>query len=114
MTYINIISMAFVAVFIIDKSGAIDSLKSLIARIISKGVFTSGANIPLKPLDCSLCATFWAGVIYLLCVNQFTIVNLLFVCVSSWATQYISMLMDVIGEAIRAGLAWMINKLSNI
>lgn len=106
--------MAIVAVFIIDKSGAIDSLKSFIARIISRGVFTSGANIALKPLDCSLCATFWAGVIYLLCVKQFTIVNLLFVCGCSWSTQYISMILDVIGEALRAALSWIINKLSNI
>lgn len=114
MIYLDILCIAIVAVFIIEKSGAIDSLKSLIARIISRGVFTSGDRIKLKPLDCPLCATFWTGVIYLLCVHQFTFVNLLYVCVVAWSTQYISMLMDVIGEILRVVLSWILTQTNKI
>lgn len=40
----------------------------------------TNSDYRLKPIDCSLCMTFWIGIIYLLIVNEFTLPYFGFVC----------------------------------
>lgn len=61
-----------IVVFIVDISGAADSLKTAIKWVLTKGKFTN-PDYRLKPFDCSLCMTFWSTMTYLLCTNQFTL-----------------------------------------
>lgn len=79
MVLINLTLIAAIVVFIVDISGAIDSLKSGLKLILTKGKMKN-SDYQLKPLDCSLCMTFWSGIIYLLITNNFTLPYLAFVC----------------------------------
>ena len=79
MVLINLILIAAIVVFIVDISGAVDSLKSGLKWILTKGKMKN-SDYQLKPLDCSMCMTFWSGIIYLLITNNFTLPYLAFVC----------------------------------
>ena len=79
MILINLLLIQFIVVFIVDDSGVIDSIKLLISRILTKGKIET-TNFDIKPFSCSLCMTFWIGLIYLFCVGQFTIPYIAFVC----------------------------------
>ena len=79
MVLINLILIAAIVVFIVDISGAVDSLKSGLKWILTKGKMKN-SDYQLKPLDCSRCMTFWSGIIYILITNNFTLPYLAFVC----------------------------------
>ena len=79
MVLINLTLITVIVVFIVDISGAVDSLKSGLKRILTKGKMKN-SDYQLKPLDCSLCMTFWSGIIYLIITNNFTLPYLAFVC----------------------------------
>lgn len=72
MILINLLLIALIVVFIVDISGAIDSLKSGLKWIITKGKM-SGCDYRLKPFDCSLCMTFWVCLLYLLIIGELTL-----------------------------------------
>lgn len=78
MVLIKLILLAYIVVMIVDVSGSIDSLKSGLKWIFTKGKM-KGSDYRLKPIDCSLCMTFWVGVIYLLIHGIFTIKYITFV-----------------------------------
>ena len=79
MVIINLTLIAAIVVFIVDISGAVDSLKSGLKWILTKGKMKN-SDYQLKPLDCSMCLTFWSGIIYILITNNFTLPYLAFVC----------------------------------
>lgn len=103
---IDILLLAVIVVIIIDISGITDSIKSLIKKIVTKGMM-SDPNYSLKPLDCSFCLTFWSGVVYMLITHS----------LSLWMTAYllgICVLTPVIKDIfilIRETLLKIINKL---
>ena len=82
MVLINLLLIAAIVVFIVDISGAVDSLKSGLKWILTKGKMKN-SDYQLKPFDCSLCMVFWTGIIYLLITNNFTLPYLAFVCLLS-------------------------------
>lgn len=71
-TILSLFLIQLIVVFIVDISGAVDSLKTALKWILTKGAM-SNSNYILKPFDCSLCMTFWCTLIYLLCTTQFTL-----------------------------------------
>ena len=77
-TILNLILLQIIVVFIVDISGAIDSLKSGLKWVLTKGAM-KGSNYDLKPLSCSLCSSWWACLIYLLVTGHFTIPFIAFV-----------------------------------
>ena len=79
MVLINLILIAAIVVFIVDISGAVDSLKSGLKWILTKGKMKD-SDYRLKPFDCSLCQIFWCGIIYLLVIGEFTLPYFAFVC----------------------------------
>lgn len=87
-TLIDLLLISLIVVFIVDISGAVDSLKRGIKYIITKGRFTD-SNYRLKPLDCSLCMTFWCGLLYIILTHQFSIVNVAVVCMFSFSAETI-------------------------
>lgn len=72
MTLANLILIGFISVFIIDYSGFIDEADKILTKVLKSRV---PLHIP-KPFSCSLCSTFWLGLIYLLCVGQFNLLNI--------------------------------------
>ena len=104
MTYLKLIEIAVIVVIIIDISGIVDEVKGLIGKIL--GI----SNVRLKPLDCSLCMTFWVSMAYLIYANELSITTLMFSLLISVMTPVIQDLIYVIRDLI----ANLINKISNL
>lgn len=69
---LDLFLLQVIVVVIIDLSGAADSFKSFLKRILTKGRM-SDPNYSLKPIDCSFCMTWWTGLVYLFIVHSFTL-----------------------------------------
>ena len=69
-------------VFIIDYSGFVDEISETITKILHSPF---KIHIP-KPLSCSLCMTFWTGLIYLFFNNGFSLINVSYLCLFSALT----------------------------
>lgn len=82
---LNLILIQFIVVFIIDLSGIIDTIKLLISKYLTKGKITS-TNFNLPLIGCSLCMTFWTGLLYLILNQQFTIIYIAIVCFLAFTT----------------------------
>lgn len=78
MVIIKLILLAYIVVMVVDISGVVDSFKSGIKWALTRGRMKD-SDYRLKPFDCSLCMTFWVGVIYLLIHGIFTIPYIAFV-----------------------------------
>lgn len=68
----KLLFIAFICVFIIDYSGLIDELDKILTKVFKSRV---PLHVP-KPFSCSLCSTWWTGLIYLLIAGQFNLLNI--------------------------------------
>ena len=93
MLYINLLILTLIVVFIIDLSGFFPT----IGRHLYRWIFDNKKEQPenfdwdyvsifFHPLKCSLCSTFWTGIIYLLATSSFTILNLGYVALLAFMT----------------------------
>lgn len=73
---IDLICMTFIMVFIIDISGVVEHLENFLTKLF-KSKFQ--LHIP-RPFSCSLCMTFWSGIIYIICNDEFSITSIAIVC----------------------------------
>lgn len=69
--FISLLLITWLCVFIIDLSGIIESIETLVRKIRGWQFF----RVP-KPFACSLCSSWWLGLIYLLASSQFTLGNI--------------------------------------
>ena len=70
---INILLLATIIVFIVDLSGSIEHLVKPVIKYFLH--IPSHKDITLPLIECSLCCTWWYGLIYVCCVsiaNSFT------------------------------------------
>lgn len=104
---INLILIQLIIVFIIDLSGAVDSLKLFISKYLTKNKIVT-TNFSLKPFDCSLCSTWWIGLIYLLICHSFTIPYIALVALLSYLTPLSSSILLLIKDLT----IFIINKLN--
>lgn len=109
MIYLQLLCIQLVTVFIVDLSGVVETIKRAIWRI-AKGKTVSYCDFSLKPLDCSLCLTFWASLIFSICAGAFSLPVLLYVCVLAYLTPLALSAMRISRDA----LASILNKLSDI
>lgn len=97
MTMINLLVIAFLVVFIIDLSGIIEELEKMIAKWLK----VSKVHIP-KPFSCSLCSTWWLGLLYLIIIGNFTIAMVGYVALLAYLTpiwmNVLIALKDVLGK----------------
>ena len=100
-TILSLLLIQLIVVFIVDISGAVDSLKSALKWILTKGAM-SNSNYILKPFDCSLCCTFWATLIYLLCTNQFTLPFIAVGCILAAFTHLTKSLIILVEDSVVA------------
>lgn len=99
MTVLNLIIISLVNVLIIDISGFVQSVKSLISKLLTnKQIDTT--NFSLKPFDCSFCMTFWTGLLYTLVIGQFTLVNLLIILLLAFMTEPVYRILLLIKDMI--------------
>jgi hypothetical protein len=96
---LDILMISLITCYIVDVTDIIDNLK----RLIWKWVFDKKReyqDFRLKPLDCSLCLTFWICIIYLIATKNFNLNGILLVCIFSFLTTYISKLYRIVGILI--------------
>lgn len=99
MCVTDLLLLQLIVVFIIDCSGIIDTIKSVISRFLTKGKINS-TNFSLPLFGCSLCMFFHTGWIYLLITNHFTIPLFALVCILSFFTPITKELLFIIKEFI--------------
>ena len=104
---IDLILIQLIIVFIIDLSGAVESFKLFISKILTKGKIQT-TNFDLKPFTCSLCMTWWTGLIYLLICHSFTIPYIALVALLSYLTPLSSSILLLIKDLA----IFLINKLN--
>lgn len=84
MIYLELLLICAIIVLITDLSGAIDDL---VIPIVKRAFnIPKNANIRIKFITCSLCQTFWIGLLYLLIQHAFTIPNIAYVCLLAYLT----------------------------
>ena len=98
-TILSLLLIQVIVVFIVDISGAIDSLKRGLKLLLTKGKM-SNSDYRLKPFDCSLCSTWWTCLIYLLCVGKLTIPFIAFVAFQCTFCAQIKDTILVVGDLI--------------
>lgn len=96
--YIDLLMICLVLVFIIDISGVVDHIKRLVWRFAYKGK-REYRDFEMKPLDCSLCSTWWCGLIYL-CFTSLTWVNVAYVALLAFLTPTFKDIMYLVKDFI--------------
>ena len=104
MNYIDLFEITVIVVIIVDISGFVDSVKTLIGKVLGIN------NVSLKPLDCSFCVNWWLSLAYLLITNELSITAVMVTLLLSTMTPIIKdaiyLIRDFLGKAI--------NKIYNI
>ena len=98
MVYVNLIALSAVIAYITEVSGIIDNLKYALGRWL--GVTVSR----LKPLDCSLCMTWWCGLIYIICVGECSVINIAVVALLSALAHNIAEVIMLMSDSISLGI----------
>ena len=94
MSYIDLFEITVIVVIIVDISGFIDSIKAFVGKVLGIN------NVSLKPLDCSLCMTFWVSMAYLIYANELSITTLMFSLLISVMTPVIQDLIYLIRDIL--------------
>lgn len=98
MLYLNLIIIAFLAVFIVDYSGFIEEMDKALTKVL-KSKFS--LHIP-KPFSCSLCLTWWCGLIYLIIAGGLSFVSLgvlgLLCCLTPELLSIIHFVKDIVNK----------------
>lgn len=97
MTLLNLLLIALVCVMIVDLSGFVQSIKSLISTKLTNGKITTN-SFRIKPFDCSLCMTFWCSIIYIIFNGEFTLINVVYICILSFFTDTLKQLLLLIKD----------------
>lgn len=105
MVYINILCLAVVVIYIVDISGITDSIKWALGRWLNIKVGR------IKPFDCSLCMTWWVGLIYIIAAGEFSIYTLLCVAMVSALSTPIGNIITLMRELLSAGINAIENRL---
>lgn len=98
MSCLKLFEITVIVVIIVDISGFVDSVKTLIGKVLHIN------NVSLKPIDCSFCLNFWVSMAYLLITNELSITAVMVALLLSTMTPIIKdaiyLIRDSIGKAI--------------
>ena len=95
---LNLILLQLTIIFLVDLSGGIQSVKKFIWRHLKEG--KPYQDFPFKPFECSLCMTFWVGLIYLLITGSFSLPYIAFVCLLAFMTTTVKSLIWTLKDII--------------
>ena len=101
-TYIDMLMVAVITIYIVDLSGFTQSWRGLLARALHIKEMRS-----IKPFDCGLCMTWWVCLVYALVIGQLNLYTI------AWSA-LLSFLSIPIGQVlifIKEWVCWVINKL---
>lgn len=95
---INLLCIQIIIVFIIDLSGVVDYIQPLVWKwLFPKLPYKE--SVVIKPWFCSLCMTWWSGILYIL-ITGFTWKLLLYVALLAYFTPVTKDLLIIIKELI--------------
>ena len=98
MSCLKLFEITVIVVIIVDISGFVDSVKTLIGKVLHIN------NVSLKPIDCSFCMNFWASIGYLVITNELSITAVMVALLLSTMTPIIKdaiyLIRDLLGKAI--------------
>lgn len=92
--YTDLIFLTLIIVFITDLSGVVSHIETALAKWLK----VRKVSVPL--LTCSLCQTWWAGLIYLLITHNFTLPAIAFVGLCSYMTTTVCSILTGVKEAV--------------
>lgn len=99
MIVFNLFLISIIVVCIVDLSGFVGTLKSVLSKVLTKGKITN-SDYQLKPIDCSLCMTWWCGLIYLIIYHQLTLLNITILLLISTSSFLINDIIRLIQDLI--------------
>lgn len=109
---IEILLIAAIVVFVVDLSGFTESWRRPLSDWLHCKTGYTIKNFP--PFDCSLCLTFWAGLIWLAVRSAFTLPNVALVCLAAYLTIPIGTTLTALRDLLLAALNWIISKIEKI
>ena len=93
----NLFYISIIAIFIIDVSGFVQEAKRfLVSKKIIQNIHTS-----LKPFDCSLCMTWWSGILYLIVSCNFSLFGFFVLSVLAAMTSAVAAIMLFAVDAVK-------------
>lgn len=93
-TIVDLLWVALITIYIVDLSGFTDTLLAFLSAYKGKKVTS------FKPFSCSLCMVWWAGLIYLLIVGEFTLPCIAMVALLSFLSVPLGQFIILIREAL--------------
>lgn len=95
----DLLILTAVTVFVVDLSGFSDTLLGWANRIVRP----YGRHFSqLKPFTCSLCATWWLGLLYLLIARHFTLTGVGLVALCAFSTTAVANVLMLMKDAALA------------
>jgi len=94
----SILLISIITVFVIDLSGAVEHLVKPIVKHILRISREKDIDLPL--IGCSLCVTFWSGLVYLIASGSFGLPGIALVSIVSFLTPAIADAMRLFKDII--------------
>jgi len=85
MTILNLFIISIIWVLILDLSGFAQTIDKTLYKIFYRGrAYREDAHF--KPWDCSLCMSWWTGLLYLLITHTLSLLNIAILLAFAWST----------------------------
>ena len=101
-TYIDLLLLAAITIYIVDLSGFTESWRSALTKALKARELK-----PMRPFDCSLCMTWWVGIIYAVCTGSVTLPVIAYIA----ALSFLSLPISQVFIFIREGISFLLNKM---
>jgi hypothetical protein len=108
MHFLTLLYITIIIVFCIDLSGGIYSLSEFVWKRLFPKIPYNGWRIPL--IGCSLCSTWWGGILYLLITGTFSWLMLCYVAFLAFMTPVIATILIIAKD----GFIWLLNKIQKL
>lgn len=95
----NIAAITFIVVFVVDFSGIMENFKRAISILRGRPINR------LRPIDCSMCMTFWSCLAYIIAARFFSLGGVALVCafaaLSSTVHSILRLIIDIMAKIIQ-------------
>lgn len=101
-TYIDLLLLAAITIYIVDLSGFTEAWRTALARKLKAKDLK-----PIRPFDCGQCMTWWVGIIYSIIAGTFSLPVIAYIA----ALSFISLPLGQLFIFIREGFSFLLNKM---
>ena len=96
---LRLLLLTLIVIFVIDFSGFPDTIKRALGKWLRCRVER------LKPFDCSLCMTWWCGLLAIVICRQFTLCNIAVVALLALFADKIADVLRLVRDIISKGIS---------